>query len=74
MARRGRIIINKRVLFVITEDWALISHRLHLVEAAINAGYEVALATRVNKDRKERKGLMSFPFFGNIDIHQLFPK
>jgi len=53
---------NKRVLFVITEDWALISHRLHLVEAAINAGYEVALATRVNKNRKnlEDRGIKVF--------------
>ena len=53
---------NKRVLFVITEDWALISHRLHLVEASINAGYEVALATRVNKNRKnlEDRGIKVF--------------
>lgn len=43
---------NKRVLFVITEDWALISHRLHFVVAAMEAGYEVAIATRVNKHRK----------------------
>ncbi len=49
--------INKRVLFVITEDWALISHRLHLVEAAIDAGFEVALATRVNKHRETLKDL-----------------
>ena len=40
---------GKRVLFVITEDWALISHRLHLVDAAIEAGFEVGLATRINK-------------------------
>ena len=40
---------NKKVLFVITEDWALISHRLHLVDAAISSGYEVALATKINK-------------------------
>ena len=40
---------GKRVLFIITEDWALISHRLHLVDAAIAAGYEVGLATRINK-------------------------
>ena len=39
---------GKRVLFIITEDWALISHRLHLVDAAIAAGYEVGLATRIN--------------------------
>lgn len=53
---------KKRVLFVITEDWALISHRLHLVEAAIDAGYEVAVATRINKHRKtiENKGIKIF--------------
>ena len=53
---------NKRVLFVITEDWALISHRLHLVEAAINAGYEVAIATKINKHRKvlEDRGVKVF--------------
>ena len=48
---------NKHVLFVITEDWALISHRLHLVEAAINAGYEVAIATKINKHRKDLENL-----------------
>lgn len=53
---------NKRVLFVITEDWALISHRLHLIEAAIEAGYEVALATKINKNKKtlEDKGIKIF--------------
>ena len=40
---------SKRVLFVITEDWALISHRLHLIDAAILAGYEVGIATRICK-------------------------
>ena len=38
-----------RILFVITEDWALITHRLHLVKAAIQAGHEVAVATRLNE-------------------------
>ena len=53
---------NKRVLFVITEDWALISHRLHLVEAAVDAGYEVAIATKINKHRKtlEDRGMRIF--------------
>jgi glycosyltransferase involved in cell wall biosynthesis len=52
----------KRVLFVITEDWALISHRLHLVDAAIAAGYEVGLVTRVTKHRKmlEARGVKLF--------------
>ena len=53
---------KKRVLFVITEDWALISHRLHLAEAAIKLGYEVAVVTRVTKyrDMLEASGLKVF--------------
>lgn len=53
---------NKRVLFVITEDWTLISHRLHLVDAAIDAGYKVAIATKINKHRKflEDRGMKIF--------------
>jgi hypothetical protein len=53
---------KKRVLFVITEDWALVSHRLHLVEAAIKAGYEVALATRISIHKKnlEDRGIKIF--------------
>ena len=53
---------KKRVLFVITEDWALISHRLHLAEAAIKLGYEVGVVTRVTKyrDMLEARGLKVF--------------
>jgi len=55
-------VTKKRVLFVITEDWALISHRLHLAEAAIRLGYEVAVVTRVTKyrDMLEASGLKVF--------------
>ena len=38
-----------RILFVITEDWALLSHRLHLVKAAMAAGHQVGLATRFSR-------------------------
>ena len=53
---------KKRVLLVITEDWALISHRLHLAEAAIKLGYEVAVVTRTTKyrDMLEASGLTVF--------------
>jgi glycosyltransferase involved in cell wall biosynthesis len=52
----------KRVLFVITEDWALISHRLHLIESAIAAGYEVGLVTKINRYRGslESRGIKIF--------------
>lgn len=38
-----------KVLFVVTEDWYFVSHRLVLALAAQRAGYEVAVATREGK-------------------------
>jgi len=40
-----------RLLFVVTEDWYFHSHRLPLAQAALDAGYAVAVATRVNAHR-----------------------
>ena len=37
-----------KLLFVVTEDWYFVSHRLPLAVAAHAAGYEVAVATRVS--------------------------
>jgi glycosyltransferase involved in cell wall biosynthesis len=37
-----------RVLYVVTEDWAFLSHRLPMARAARDAGFEVHVATRVN--------------------------
>jgi len=36
-----------RLLFLVTEDWYFWAHRLPLARAARDAGYEVAIATRV---------------------------
>ncbi|GAU09922.1 glycosyltransferase family 4 protein [Desulfoplanes formicivorans] len=41
----------KRLLFIVSEDWYFLSHRLHLAKAAINAGYEVGLISRVSSYR-----------------------
>lgn len=38
-----------RLLFVVTEDWYFVSHRLALAVAAKEAGYDVAVATRVDR-------------------------
>ena len=38
------------LLYLVTEDWYFISHRLPMALAAKRAGYEVHVATRVNKD------------------------
>jgi len=37
-----------RLLYVVTEDWAFLSHRLPMARAARDAGFEVHVATRVN--------------------------
>lgn len=41
----------KRLLFIVTEDWYFVSHRLHLARAAVAVGYQVALLTRVARHR-----------------------
>lgn len=37
-----------RLLFVVTEDWYFMSHRLHLAQAAMAAGFSVGVVTRVS--------------------------
>jgi len=41
----------RRILYVVTEDWYFLSHRLPMARAAKQAGYEVHVATRL-KDGK----------------------
>src|SRR5215471_18062993 len=38
---------RRRLLFLVTEDWYFLAHRLHLARAARDTGYEVVIATRV---------------------------
>ncbi len=53
-----------KLLFVVTEDWYFVSHRLQLGIAASEAGYEVAVATRVAKhaDIIQKAGIRLIPF------------
>ena len=39
---------SPRLLYVVTEDWAFLSHRLPMARAARDAGFEVHVATRVD--------------------------
>lgn len=39
-----------KLLFLVSEDWYFVSHRLPLAVAAMEAGYDVAVATRVGKE------------------------
>ena len=40
-----------RILYVVTEDWYFLSHRLPMARAAKAAGYEVHIATRLKDGR-----------------------
>jgi glycosyltransferase involved in cell wall biosynthesis len=50
--------MTARILYVVTEDWYFLSHRLPMARAAKAAGYEVHVATRLNrgKDAIEAEG------------------
>lgn len=52
------------LLFVVTEDWYFCSHRLPLALSAIQAGYEVAIATRVTHhgDMIKQAGIIVYPW------------
>jgi len=45
--------VAAHLLFFVTEDWYFRSHRLALGRAALEAGFEVTLATRVSSHRRE---------------------
>ncbi|WP_198024844.1 glycosyltransferase family 4 protein [Bradyrhizobium sp. Cp5.3] len=48
------------MLFVVTEDWYFVSHRLPIARAALAAGYEVLVATRLGEKAEAitREGFM----------------
>lgn len=49
MLRSSPLSRRPRLLFFVTEDWYFSSHRLALAKAALQAGCDVAVATRVRK-------------------------
>lgn len=53
-----------RLAFVVTEDWYFWSHRAALARAAVDAGYDVSVVTRVTDhgDRIEALGLRLVPW------------
>lgn len=53
-----------KLLFVVTEDWYFVSHRLALAVAARRAGFDVAVVTRFGRHRRtiEDAGLRAIPF------------
>ena len=53
-----------KLLFVVTEDWYFVSHRLPLAVGALAAGMEVSIATNVNhhRDLIEAAGIKVVPW------------
>ena len=47
----GTTVTRPKLLFFVTEDWYFCSHRLVLGKAAVQAGYQVVLVTRVGTHR-----------------------
>lgn len=44
---------SKKIIFVISEDWYFISHRLFLAKYAISKGFEVSLVTKITKHKQQ---------------------
>ena len=58
-------VFNKpKLLFVVTEDWYFVSHRLPLAVAASEVGFNVVVATRVRKHAGiiQKAGIRLIPF------------
>jgi glycosyltransferase involved in cell wall biosynthesis len=55
---------SPKLLFVVTEDWYFVSHRLPLAVAAQKAGFDVAVATRVGRHGETIRaaGIRLIPF------------
>ncbi len=53
----------RKIIYLVTEDWYFISHRLPMARAALRAGYEVHVATRVSDyaDKIQREGFLLHP-------------
>ncbi|MGZ5811843.1 MAG: glycosyltransferase, partial [Xanthobacteraceae bacterium] len=44
---RALILMAHKILYLVSEDWYFVSHRLPMARAAQSAGYEVHVATRI---------------------------
>lgn len=68
MIATGRGAKKKKILFLVTEDWYFVSHRLHIALALIEEGYEVLLAARFHGHRGmiEASGIRTIP----VDIRR----
>ena len=61
---KTKINSKPKLLFVVTEDWYFVSHRLPLAIAALEAGFDVAVATRIrlHADMIQKAGIRLISF------------
>src|SRR6185437_15465599 len=50
MSTRAHSSLKSRLLYLVSEDWYFLSHRLPMARAARAESFEVHVATRVSKD------------------------
>jgi mannose/cellobiose epimerase-like protein (N-acyl-D-glucosamine 2-epimerase family)/glycosyltransferase involved in cell wall biosynthesis len=67
---------SPRLIYLVTEDWYFISHRLPMARAARDAGFDVHVATRVDRHRAaiEAEGFQLHPISwrrGSLDPRDL---
>ena len=53
----------RKILYLVSEDWYFMSHRIPMARAAQKAGYEVHVATRVGEyaDAIQKEGFLLQP-------------
>ncbi len=55
---------RKKVLFLVTEDWYFVSHRLGFAKKLIESGFDVSVATRVSDCRRQIESV-------GITVHEI---
>jgi glycosyltransferase involved in cell wall biosynthesis len=67
--------VTRKLIFLVTEDWYFWSHRLPMARAARDAGFDVAVATRVQDHgaRIRGEGFALHPLNWRREAHGLWP-
>jgi glycosyltransferase involved in cell wall biosynthesis len=55
IATQALVLMSHKILYLVSEDWYFVSHRLPMARAAQRAGYEVHVATRINDSSEQIK-------------------
>ena len=64
-ATRAVILMANKILYLVSEDWYFVSHRLPMARAAQRAGYEVHVVTRIGDcaEQIKHEGFILHPIY-----------